>query len=122
MPHAPRTISRVVRGWPAGDTDALPSWIAWLTYLSPFRYALNSLMVNEFDNLLIVFDPPGVTVRPCGLASGRLRAGVSPANRPGNAVKRRRGLAVVRAVCARGGGGRFPLAFQPQYITGRAGL
>ena len=46
-----------------GDADALPGWISWITFLSPFRFALNSLMVNEFDGLLIYFDPLGVEVR-----------------------------------------------------------
>ena len=44
-------------------TDALPMWIGWVTFLSPFRFALNSLMVNEFDGLVIYFDPLGVDVR-----------------------------------------------------------
>jgi len=47
----------------AGHADALPLWIGWVTYLSPFRFAYNSLMVNEFDGLLIYFDPLGVEVR-----------------------------------------------------------
>ena len=38
-------------------------WIGWVTFLSPFRFALNSLMVNEFDGLVIYFDPLGVDVR-----------------------------------------------------------
>jgi hypothetical protein len=60
---AGRAVPRAHRlcAWPWAD--ALPGWIEWVTYLSPFRFALNSLMVNEFDGLLIYFDPFGVDVR-----------------------------------------------------------
>jgi len=38
-------------------TEALPPYIHWMTFLSPFRFGLNSLLVNELDGLSIWFDP-----------------------------------------------------------------
>jgi ABC-type multidrug transport system permease subunit len=30
--------------------DSLADWIGWIQYISPFKYALHALMVNEFHN------------------------------------------------------------------------
>ena len=53
-------------------------WIGWVTFLSPFRFALISLMVNEFDGLVIYFDPLGVDVRggACKRVEATQREGV----------------------------------------------
>jgi len=39
------------------SSASLPPYLAWITYFSPFRFALNSLLVNELDGLSIWFDP-----------------------------------------------------------------
>ena len=44
-------------------TAELPGYLAWITFVSPFRFAYNSLMVNEFDGLVLLFDPYGIEVR-----------------------------------------------------------
>ena len=49
---------------------SLPNYLAWLTYMSPFRFALNSLLVNEMDGLAIWFDP--IPDMEPELISGRL--------------------------------------------------
>eukprot|EP00732_Lithocolla_globosa_P001710 Lithocolla_globosa_v1_NODE_916_length_3084_cov_13.984483.p1 type:complete len:960 gc:universal NODE_916_length_3084_cov_13.984483:2956-77(-) len=38
--------------------DSLPSYIAWVSYVSPFRYAMNTLMVNELDYLEDLYMDP----------------------------------------------------------------
>ena len=46
------------------NLQELPGYVAWITFISPFRFAYNSLMVNEFDGLVILFDPyEGMEVR-----------------------------------------------------------
>ena len=30
--------------------DSIPVYISWLQYISPFRYGLHSLLINEFGN------------------------------------------------------------------------
>ena len=30
--------------------DSIPAWIAWLQYISPFRYGLHSILLNEFGD------------------------------------------------------------------------
>jgi len=37
--------------------DDLPMSKEWMTFISPFRFALNSLLVNELDGINIWFDP-----------------------------------------------------------------
>lgn len=31
--------------------STIPSWIAWVQYLSPFKYGLQSLMYNQFEGV-----------------------------------------------------------------------
>lgn len=30
--------------------NSIPEWIGWIQYLSPFRYGLHGVLLNEFDN------------------------------------------------------------------------
>ena len=30
--------------------DSLASWIGWIQYISPFKYALHALLLNEFHD------------------------------------------------------------------------
>jgi ABC-type multidrug transport system permease subunit len=30
--------------------DSIPVWIRWLQYISPFRYGLHSVLLNEYGN------------------------------------------------------------------------
>lgn len=30
--------------------DDIPKWISWLQYISPFRYGLHALLLNEFGD------------------------------------------------------------------------
>jgi len=48
--------------------DTLPSWLAWLQYLSPFKFGFEILMVNEFTGLPISCDPDRQL--PCPVESG----------------------------------------------------
>jgi hypothetical protein len=53
--------------------NSLPGWIAWVQYISPFKYGFEMLVVNEFDGLPINCTyPPGVPGDrfPCPIDSG----------------------------------------------------
>lgn len=30
--------------------DSIPKWISWLQYISPYRYALHAVLVNEYND------------------------------------------------------------------------
>ena len=30
--------------------NSIPDWISWLQYISPFRYGLQALLINEYSN------------------------------------------------------------------------
>lgn len=30
--------------------DSIPPWIAWMQYLSPFRYGLHAVLINEYND------------------------------------------------------------------------
>lgn len=36
---------------------SIPSWIAWIQYISPFRYGLHILLLNEYGELVVVNGP-----------------------------------------------------------------
>jgi ABC-type multidrug transport system permease subunit len=40
----------ILFGGQFANPDAIPKWIGWIQYISPIRYGLESLVVNEFDN------------------------------------------------------------------------
>jgi ABC-type multidrug transport system permease subunit len=40
----------ILFGGQFANPDAIPKWIGWLQYISPIRYGLESLVVNEFDS------------------------------------------------------------------------
>jgi len=40
----------ILFGGQFANPDAIPDWIGWIQYISPIRYGLESLTVNEFDN------------------------------------------------------------------------
>lgn len=43
--------------------NSIPTWIAWLQHISPFKYGLQSLLQNEFqDQKYLVYVAPGVAV------------------------------------------------------------
>jgi ABC-type multidrug transport system permease subunit len=31
----------------------IPAWIAWMQYISPFRYGLQMILVNQYEDLVI---------------------------------------------------------------------
>ena len=31
----------------------IPNWISWMQYLSPFRYGLQMILVNQYEDLKI---------------------------------------------------------------------
>lgn len=31
----------------------IPNWIAWVQYISPFRYGLHMLLYNQYETLII---------------------------------------------------------------------
>lgn len=33
--------------------DSIPKWIGWMQYLSPFKYGLHMLMLNEYGDLVL---------------------------------------------------------------------
>lgn len=33
----------------------IPTWIAWMQYLSPFKYGLQMILVNQYEDLKIQF-------------------------------------------------------------------
>lgn len=40
-----------------------PNWISWMQYISPFRYGLQMIVVNQYENLSIpIYDVNGVIV------------------------------------------------------------
>ncbi|EGR30734.1 hypothetical protein IMG5_124460 [Ichthyophthirius multifiliis] len=42
------------------NLSKMPSWISWIQYISPFRYSLNALMINQLNGLVFVeinYDP-----------------------------------------------------------------
>lgn len=40
--------------------NSTPTWISWLSYISPFRYGLHLIMENQYEGLII--DMPGPDV------------------------------------------------------------
>ena len=39
------------------SSDSIPVWTRWIEYSSPFRYALEALIYNEYDGRGFVPDP-----------------------------------------------------------------
>lgn len=33
--------------------NSIPGWISWLQYISPFRYGLHMLLLNQYEDLVI---------------------------------------------------------------------
>jgi ABC-type multidrug transport system permease subunit len=40
----------ILFGGQFANPEAIPKWIGWIQYISPIRYGLEALVVNEFDN------------------------------------------------------------------------
>jgi ABC-type multidrug transport system permease subunit len=37
--------------------SSIPDWIGWLQYISPFRYGLHMLLLNQYGDAVIVNGP-----------------------------------------------------------------
>ena len=36
--------------------NSIPSWISWLQYVSPFKYGLHMLLINEYKDATFTYN------------------------------------------------------------------
>lgn len=76
------------------NKSVIPHVLRWITYLSPFRYAWEAMVINEFSNSYLTLGAPGVDVKVVMKGEAFVKVlGVDPALMTTN-------LGVLAALCA----------------------